>query len=105
MSPVLQVALVGIGTFLIRLSAIAVAGRFPEPTPATRETLRLIAPAVLAAIVADRLFVRDGDLVFEPAWLIAGLVAGLVAFRFRSAGITMAVGMVVVWLLDAAGVG
>lgn len=103
MSPTLQIVLVGLGTFLIRLSAIAVAGRFPEPSASTRETMRLIAPAVLAAIVADRLFLDDGEIGVRVPWLVAALVAGLVAARWRSAGVTMAAGMAAVWILDALG--
>lgn len=101
MSAWLQVVIVGVGTYLIRASAIAVAGRLPEPSAATRDTMRPIAPAVLAAIVADQLVVSDQRLSVQLSWLVAAAVAGLVAHRWRSAGLTMSVGMVVVWLLDA----
>lgn len=105
MSPFVQVLLVGAGTYLIRVSAIALAGRFPEPTDATRATMRLIGPAVVAAIVADRLFIQNGTAAVNWAWWIAAVIAAAVAFRWRSAGITMAIGMVAVWILDATGLG
>ncbi len=97
----LQIVLVGVGTYLIRVSAIAVAGRFPEPSDATRATMRLIGPAVLAAIVADQVLSGDDGLTVRASWLVAALIAGAVAHRWRSPGITMGVGMIVVWLLDA----
>lgn len=100
MSPVLQVLLAGVGTYGIRVSAIAMSERFERPSPMTEATLRLIGPAVLAAIVADRLFLLDGQPTVNGQWWVAGVVAALVAWRWRSAGITMAVGMGVVWVLD-----
>lgn len=103
MSPALQVALAGIGTYLIRVSAIAFSGRFGEPSERTTATLRLIGPAVLAAIVADRLLLREGAIDIRVEWLLAALVAGAVAWRWRSAGITMAAGMVAVWTFTALG--
>lgn len=101
MSVWLQIALVGIGTYTIRVSAIALAGRFPEPSENTRATMRLIGPAILAAIVADQLLLDDGALDVRWTWLVAAGTAGIVAARWKSAGVTMAVGMAVVWCLDA----
>ncbi|MCB0970660.1 MAG: AzlD domain-containing protein [Acidimicrobiales bacterium] len=101
MSPALQVLLAGVGTYLIRVSAIALGGRAARPSPATEATLRLIGPAVLAAIVADRLVLVDGAPTLRWSWLVAAAVAAIVAWRWRSAGITMAAGMVAVWLLTA----
>lgn len=100
MSVWLQIELVGIGTYAIRASAIAVAGRFPEPSDATRATMRLIGPAVLAAIVADQLALGEGAIDLRWTWLAAA-AAGGAAHRWKSAGITMAVGMAIVWCLDA----
>lgn len=100
MSPLVQFALAGLGTYLIRASAILVMGRV-RVSDGQRSVLRLIAPAVLAAIVADRLFVSDGDVVLRGTWLIAGGVAGLVATRGRSAIFTILAGMATVWLFGA----
>ncbi len=100
MSPFAIVLAVGAGTYLIRVSVIALAGRLREPSPTTVDTLRLIAPAVLAAIVADQLAIDDGELGAEVAWLLAAVVAGVVAYRFRSAGVTMLVGLATVWLVE-----
>jgi branched-subunit amino acid transport protein len=99
MSPFVQILLAGVGTYLIRVSAIALAGRFGRPSASVEATLRLIAPAVLAAIVADRLFLVDGDATAHWEWWVAGLVAAAVAWRWRAAGATVAAGMVTVWVL------
>lgn len=62
--------------------------------------MRLIGPAVLAAIVADRIFIQDGSVSTNWTWWIAASITAGVAYRWRSAGITMAIGMIVVWTLD-----
>ncbi len=101
MSPLAQFALAGLGTYLIRLSAVALASRLGPPSEATTATLRLIAPAVLAAIVADQLVLRDGSPGLHAVWLIAGAAAGLVMWRWRSAGSTMAFGLALAWVVEA----
>ena len=103
MSHLWVIVLSGIGTYLIRLSMVVLAGRLPEPSPDTLATLRLIAPSVLAAIVADRLFVTDGALGARWDWVAASVVAGWAAWRFRSAAVAMAVGMLAVWAIAFVG--
>jgi branched-subunit amino acid transport protein len=101
MSPLLQIVLAGVGTYLLRLSFIGLSARLGTPSARTEATLALIAPAVLAAIIADQLFVQDREVVPQWDWWVAGVVAGLVAWRWRSAGITMVAGLACVWALDA----
>lgn len=101
MSPLAQILIAGVGTYLLRLSFIGLSTRLGTPSPRTEATLGLIAPAVLAAIIADQLFVADRALVVQWDWWVAGVVAGLVAWRWRSAGITMVAGLACVWVLDA----
>ncbi len=101
MSPLAMFTLAGVGTFLIRVSVISLVGRGVTVSPPVEATLRLIAPAVLAAIVADTL-VLDGDgLNTEWTWFVAGAVAAGVSWRWRSAGATMVAGMATLWLLLA----
>ncbi|MEM8618928.1 MAG: AzlD domain-containing protein [Actinomycetota bacterium] len=102
MSAALQILAVGLGTYLLRVSAIAIVARSPETSDATQSTMRLIAPAVLAALLADQLFVRRGSVTLHWPWLIAAVVAGVVAYRWRSPGVTMLVGIAAAWLLDSA---
>ncbi len=101
MSPLLQILLAGLGTYLLRLSFIGLSSRLGTPSPRTEEVLRLIGPAVLAAIVADQLFVGERTWILQWDWWIAGVLAGLIAWRWKSAGLTMVTGMVIVWVLDA----
>ncbi len=76
MSPLWQIVLAGIGTYLIRVSFIALSGQLGTPSPRTESVLRLIGPAVLAAIVANQLFVADGAFTVKWDWWVAGVVAG-----------------------------
>lgn len=92
---------VGIGTYLTRVSAVALSDRLGSPSARTEAMLRLIAPAVLAGIVADRLFLAGGELSGKWEWWVAGVVAGAVSLRWRSVGLTMLAGMGAVWLLGA----
>lgn len=66
--------------------------------------LRYVAPAVLAAIVAPAVLLRDGALdvapLSNPRFIAAGL-AIVVAWRTKSVATVIVVGMVVVWALQA----
>ncbi|MGI9603734.1 MAG: AzlD domain-containing protein [Acidimicrobiales bacterium] len=101
MSPLLMFAIAGMGTYLIRVSAIALVGRGIVISPGVEATLRLIAPAVLAAIVADTLVLDGEGLNSRWEWYLAAALAGFVSWRWRSAGATMAVGMLALWGLLA----
>lgn len=65
------------------------------------QALSLVAPAVLAGLVAQTLFLEHGE--FRPfgPWYPAAAVAALVAWRTRSFGWTLVAGMVSVWLFEA----
>ena len=87
----------GVATYLLRVSFVAFAGRgLPE---SMHQHLRLIAPATLASIVAAQLFVDDQRLTWRPDWVIAGLVAAAVAYRWKSAALTMGTGVAAALLL------
>lgn len=101
MSPWLIVVLVGLGTYLTRLSFIGILGAKEIPTYIERP-LRLVAPAAIAAIAIPEL-VAPADVVdisFDNLRLLAGLIAIVVAWRTRSIGWTIASGMTSLWLLD-----
>ena len=97
----LTLAGVGVVTFGLRASFIVFADphRFPR---LFRRALAFVPPAVLAAIVAPGLLMRDAalDLSFaNPRW-IAGLVAIVVAWRTKSVLATIVSGMAALWLLQ-----
>lgn len=100
MSAWLIVAAVGAGTYLTRLSFIAVLGRTGVP-PWLGRALKHVAPAVLAALVAPALLVRDGAIDVANPRLYAALVAGVVAWRLRSMAATIVVGMGLLWVFQA----
>ena len=100
----LWLTLVGMGliTYAIRLSIIMLLGRVEIP-PRVQRALRLVPPAVLSAIIFPELLRPGGtfDLSAGNARLLAGVIAGLVAWRTRSALLTIAVGMVAMWGLQS----
>ncbi len=84
----------GAGTYAMRASFLAAAHRLAEVPPALARVLRQIPPAALAAIILPALVRPEGDLdLFQPR-LLAGLVAAFVAWRTRSVGLTLVVGLV-----------
>lgn len=89
-------------TYSVRLSVIALLGQAALPDSLNR-ALRYVPPAALSAIVFPALFMPDGSLDVSPGntRLLAGLVAALVAWRSRSALLSIAVGMVLLWTLNA----
>ncbi|MWL86267.1 AzlD domain-containing protein [Cupriavidus sp. SW-Y-13] len=84
----------GMATFLIRLSFIAVEGRVRLPAW-FRTALQFVPAAMLSALIAPDLLMRDGALYLSPlnARLVAGLVAIVIAARTRSVSWTIAGGM------------
>ena len=83
----------GAGTYVMRASFLALAHRIATVPPAVARFLRQIPPAALAAIVLPALVRPDGALDLLQARLLAGFVAALVAWRTRSVGVTLVVGM------------
>lgn len=91
----------GLATFLIRLSFIAVEGRVQLPSW-FRTALQFVPAAMLSALIAPDLLMRDGALFLSPAnaRLVAGLVAVVIAARTRSIGWTIAGGMATLIALE-----
>lgn len=92
----------GLVTFAIRLSFIALLGKVELPVLVIR-ALRFVPPAVLSAIILPEMLIRDGALDLRPGnvRLLAGVAAALVAWRTKSVVGTIAVGMAVLWALQA----
>lgn len=97
----LVIIISGLVTYAIRLSFIAIIGR-RQPPEIVQRALRFVPPAVLSAIIAPELFLPEGQLSLslQNPRLIAGVVAMIVAWRFRNAVITVSIGMLVLWLLS-----
>jgi branched-subunit amino acid transport protein len=92
----------GLVTYAIRLSLIILIGRISLP-PIIQWALCLVPPAVLSAIIFPELLMPKGtlDLSFGNLRLLAGTVAAVVAWRTRNVLLTIGVGMVALWVLQA----
>ncbi|WP_119069668.1 AzlD domain-containing protein [Aggregatilinea lenta] len=88
-------------TFIPRLSVIGLMNHEMPPTVA--RALRYVPPAALSAIIFPALFMPDGafDVSLSNERLLAGIVAALVAWRSKNTLLTIAVGMVLLWILQA----
>jgi branched-subunit amino acid transport protein len=93
----------GVVTYAIRLSLIVLLGRVAVP-PLVQRALRFVPPAVLSAIIFPELLRPAGMLTLSLGnpRLLAGILAALVAWRTRSVLLAIAVGMLALWILQAA---
>jgi branched-subunit amino acid transport protein len=98
-----MIVAVGIGTYLFRLSAVAVFHGARTIPVRVERSLRLIAPAVLAALVANSLILDGDGFRSFGAWYGAAIVAATVAVWTRSAAWTLLSGMIAVWVFSALG--
>lgn len=83
-------------TFAVRYPVLALVSRMPLPPPVLR-AMRFIPPAVLTAIIVPAVLMPDGttlNLQVRNSYLIASIVAGLVAWRSQHLLLTIIVGMV-----------
>lgn len=97
----LVIVVAGLGTFALRASFLALADRLTGLSHDVREALRMVPAATLAALTLPALVRPDGAwAVFGPRAL-AGVVAGLVAYRTRSALLTVVVGLIAVVAIEA----
>lgn len=97
-------AIIGMGliTYALRLSLFLLPERITLP-PWLLRALRYVPAAVLSAIIFPELLLPAGtlDISLGNDRLLAGLVAGIVAWRVRNVFAVVAVGMIVLWLLQA----
>ena len=93
----------GVVTYAIRLSLILLWGRVRIPH-LVQQALRFVPPAVLSAIIVPELLQPGGRLQLSlgSPRLLAGVVAAAIAWRTRSVLLTIAVGMLALWILQAA---
>lgn len=91
----LTIVAVGALTYSTRLSFIAIFGRRQIPFQVKRG-LRFVPSAVLTAIIFPELLMPAGtlDVSLGNERLVAGIIAGLVAWRSRNVVLTLITGMV-----------
>ena len=92
----------GVVTYAIRLSLILLLGRLKVP-PLVQHALPFVPPAVLSALIFPELLRPGGTLMLSlgNVRLLAGVLASLVAWQSKNVLLAIAVGMVVLWLLQA----
>ena len=93
---------VGAINYATRLSFIAFFARRDMP-PFLARALRYVPAAMLTAIVVPAIvFVPAGELRLDwgNARLLAAIMAAIVAWRWRNTTMTIAVGMVTLWLVE-----
>jgi len=95
-SEILLVAGMALVTFLVRYPVLALVSRITLPQ-VMLDGMKFIPPAVLAAIIAPAMFMPDGalDLHLSNAYLVAGIAAGLIAWRARNLLTTIVLGMTI----------
>ncbi len=102
----LALTIVGMGliTYAIRVSLFMLPPGVALP-PWLLRALRYVPAAVLSAIIAPELALPGGalDLTVGNERLVAGLLAILIAWRTRNVLLTVAIGMVALWLLQLIG--
>ncbi len=91
---------IAMGTFLLRLSVIALWGKIGTVPDSIERGLRFIPPAVLSALVLPAVSTSDGYFEIGPR-MAAGLVAVLVAWKTRNVFLTIVAGMAALWIIQA----
>jgi branched chain amino acid efflux pump len=88
-------------TYAIRLSFIAAHGRVEMPLWFTR-ALTFVPVAVLSAIIFPELLTQHSalNLSLGNARLLAGIVAALIAWRTKNVWLTIAGGMIALFVLQ-----
>ncbi|MDB2224769.1 AzlD domain-containing protein [Halorubrum ezzemoulense] len=94
------IAVIGVITYGIRLSFIHLFGRIDGVPTRLQRPLRYVPPAVLAALVLPDLVTLGPSVTatFLDERLIAGAVAGAVAWRTENVFATIATGMGTLWV-------
>jgi branched-subunit amino acid transport protein len=97
----IAIVAIGLATFGFRLSFIYLFGRIDDVPPRIRRPLTYVPPAVLAALVVPDLVTVESTVTATliDERLIAGVAAGVVAWRTENVFATIAAGMGVLWLL------
>jgi branched-subunit amino acid transport protein len=92
---------IGVATYAIRLSFVTFFGKKEFP-PFIMRMLRFVPMAVLSAIIWPQLFLVNNRLDLSPgnARWIAGILAGVIAWRTRNVLLTIVAGMVALWILQ-----
>ena len=94
-------ALIGVGTFLIRLSFIYLFGRFTIPAIVLR-LLRFVPPAALSALIFPAILLQNGAVAITPTneRFVAALVAAMISVLTQNMLLTICSGLSTLWILQ-----
>lgn len=95
------IIVIGAITFFFRSSFILLQGHINMP-PIIIRALRFVPVSVLCALVSPAFLFPSGtlDISLGNLRLIAGVLAGLVAWRTQNLFFTLAAGMIALWILQ-----
>ncbi len=98
----LIILVAGLGTYLIRVSFIALFGRLDNVPDGVERALRFVPAAVLSALVLPKFVYSGGSLALSPdnLRLFAGALAVAVAWYSENILATIVAGMAALWLLS-----
>ena len=96
----IAIVVAGIGTYAMRTGFLVFADRMAAVPPGVQRLLRQIPPAAMASIVVPSLLRPDDHIDLWSGELAAGLVAAIVAWRTRNTGLTIVVGMALLFVLQ-----
>lgn len=96
------VVLAGVGTLLLRAAPMLAHGRVRTPALVVR-LLRYVPTASLAALAVPGavLVAQNGSYGVEAERIVAITVALFVALKWRNVALTLAVGMIALWVMQA----
>ncbi len=93
------IAVLAVGTWLMRSLPIMLQGHFPSPPWLQRFLKHVPVAALTALVVPGALYFHTGTTYsLAPARLAAAIVAMIVAVRTKNIAATLAVGMAALWL-------
>ncbi len=94
----------GLVTYLTRLTPMWLYKRLQIPLW-VQQAMRYVPTAVLTAIIFTEVLIPNGslDISLHNGRLIAALLAAIAAWRTGNVLVTIAVGMIALWILQAAG--
>ncbi len=94
----------GLVTYLTRLTPMWLYKRLKIPLW-LHQAMRYVPTAVLTAIIFTEVLIPNGslDLSLHNGRLLAALLAAIVAWRTGNVLVTIAVGMIALWILQAIG--
>jgi len=90
----------GVGTYAIRVSFVALFGRFDEVPEGVERALQFVPAAVLAALVAPDVVAPEGTLALSASnpRPLAAVVAAAVAWYTEDVAATLIAGMGALWV-------